>query len=810
MTDSMLFAAMEFPLKLRGWFPWPVALLLALVACAVVLFLYFREATRVPLAVRMILALVRAFTLTFILFLLLRPTWVQNTTTTRLRPVAVMIDNSQSMLNKDARTNLADRHRVAVAYNLSAPDGGIPTNLGDLPAEIPEKPSRLDLAKKSLENPRLNLLEQLRAKGPLEVATFGSKRSAQDPRGLNWLDKIDGKDDQTALVDGLFDLLNRDESELPAAVVIVTDGRENASGKSLAELARRCGELKIPLHIYGVGSSAFGQLQIRDVQTQENLFVDDSSIIPVRFRAKGFEPGAKVEFSVKLNGKEVLNKTIDLKEGDDIRELLNFVPKKDDALAGKQDLVTSVKVRVPRAGGGEEVFSDEISKSVRVVDRKIKVLMVDSQPRWDFKFIQRGLMADKKRIAPKFILIEGDPRAMKSESTDNPFLAAFPETRQALSEFDLLILGDVPASYFTKEQQETIRDFVSEGGGMIHIAGKGNGPSSWLGTALADVLPVEFDKATFVTDSGQRTEGFRPVVTPHGSRSLLLSLEDDPEENKRVWATLPELYWHYPVKKLKPASEVYLVHPSEKTTDDKPMPLLATHYYGKGFVLYSGIDETWRWRYNTAEQLFGRFWTQAVYLAGVPRTLGTKLTQLSLDTPEPTFGKTAQVYARLYSQDLKPLVTDRIGARVERLDVDADDKDRSFPVELKSLPGQPGEYVATIPFNRLGRFALKVENATETAALDYRVSLPPGHELAPGGLAEEDIQQLAAKSGEDANPGRFYREEDLHTLVNNVRSKEGPPLQQRYEIVLWSWPALVLLILAFSVEWFIRKFNSLS
>ena len=809
MTDPMLLAAMEFPLKLRGWFPWPVAALLALAACTAVLYLYWRESARVPLIVRLVLAGVRASTLTFILFLLLRPTWVQQTTSTRHRPVAVMIDNSQSMLNKDARTNIADRYRVAVAYDLAAPDAGIPTDIGVLPATVPDKPSRLDLAKKVLENPRLNILEQLRGKGPLEVASFGSKRSAQDPRTPNWLDKLEGKDDQTALVDGLFDLLNRDESELPAAVVLVTDGRENASGRSLAELARRCGELKVPLHIYGVGSSAFGQLQIRDVQAQENLFVDDSSIVPVRFRAKGFEPGAKVEFSVKLNGREVLAKSIDLKEGDDIREILSFVPTKADAIAGKQDLVTSVKVRVPRAGGSEEVYGDELSKSVRVVDRKVKVLMVDSQPRWDFKFIQRGLMRDR-RVQAKFILTEGDPRAMKSESEEHPFLAAFPENRQKLAEYDLLILGDVPAGYFTREQQETIRDFVSEGGGMIHIAGKGNGPSSWLGTALADVLPVEFDKATFATDTGKRTEGFRPVVTPHGSRSLLLSLEDNPEQNKKLWTELPEIYWHYPVKKLKPASEVYLVHPTEKTTDDKPMPLLATHYYGKGFVLYAGIDETWRWRYNAADQFFGRFWTQAVYMAGVPRTLGTKLTQLSLDTPEPTFGKTAQVYARLYSQDLKPLVTDRIGARVERLDVDPDDKDRSFPVELKSLPGQPGEYVATIPFNRLGCFALKVENATETAALEYRVNLPPGHELAPGGLAEGDMQELAAKTGEESNPGRFYREEQLHTLVRNVQPKEGPPLVQRNEIVLWSWPALVLLIVAFSLEWFIRKFNSLS
>ena len=92
MTDPLLFAALEFPLKLRGWFPWPLALLLAIAACAVVVVLYLRESKRVPLVVRLVLAGVRGFTLCFILFLLLRPTWVQQTTTTRYRPVAVMID----------------------------------------------------------------------------------------------------------------------------------------------------------------------------------------------------------------------------------------------------------------------------------------------------------------------------------------------------------------------------------------------------------------------------------------------------------------------------------------------------------------------------------------------------------------------------------------------------------------------------------------------------------------------------------------------------------------------------------------------
>jgi len=45
------------------------------------------------------------------------------------------------------------------------------------------------------------------------------------------------------------------------------------------------------------------------------------------------------------------------------------------------------------------------------------------------------------------------------------------------------------------------------------------------------------------------------------------------------------------------------------------MPLLAGHLYGKGYVMFMGFDETWRWRFNTADKYFGRFWNQAVYAA---------------------------------------------------------------------------------------------------------------------------------------------------------------------------------------------------
>src|SRR5207247_8112616 len=122
--------------------------------------------------------------------------------------------------------------------------------------------------------------------------------------------------------------------------------------------------------------------------------------------------------------------------------------------------------------------------------------------------------------------------------------------------------------------------------------------------------------------------------------------------------------------------------------------------------------------YDESARVLARFWRQAAYGAGVPRTLGTKRTQLSLDAPDRLLGRTGALYARLFTPDLRPATAERLAARLERLDAPLGDPARTSTVELRALPGQPGEYLATIPFDRVGRFTLKVDNGSDSAALD--------------------------------------------------------------------------------------------
>ncbi len=774
-----LFAVLTF----RSWLPVWVAALLGLAAAAAVVLLYLAEAGRVAAWRRTLLAGVRAVTLATVLFLALRPTLLTETTRQQPRPVAVLVDDSQSMTVADPRPGVLDRWRAAIAFDKVPPDRPLPQlpTSADLPADTPSRPTRLDAAKALLTNPRLKLLDRLAVVGPLRPEAVGAGRSPKDARSADWVNGLSGKEPRSALADALAELARREPADRPAAVVLVTDGRETGSRLSLAEAAAECGRAGVPVHAVCVGAAGGGRVEVLDVAVPDTLFADDTATVGVRFAGRGLTGPA--ELVATLNGREVARAAVELGDGPK-RETLTFAPAAGDVQPGRQPLVVTLKA------SGPEPAEDGTTKPVRVSDRKLKVLVVDAVPRWDFKFLQRLLLRDR-RVEATFWLTDADRRTLASP----PFVSRFPADRAALFAYDLLILGDVPAAALTSDQQRHVREFVVEGGGLIVAAGHNHNPRSFAGTPLAEVLPVELDGK-----AGDADERYRPTPTPAGGRSPVLSLADTPAGTLAAWAGLPEIYWAAPVGRLKPAAEALLVHPARTTADGKPLPVLAAHYYGKGSVLFVGFEEAWRWRLNAADKYFGRLWGQLVYAAGAPRALGTKLAQLALDPAEPTLGQVGRVYARLFTADMAPLAADAVEARLTRLD----GPPAPTAVVFRPVPNQPGDFVATVPFTAVGRFALTLDTGPDPAGLDYRVSLPPDHELTPGGPDEDALRKLAEATG-----GRFYREEDLHTLPDRL-TPASVPVTVREEFLMWNRWAFLLVFGLLAVEWIARRLSSLS
>ncbi|MBA4062487.1 MAG: hypothetical protein C0501_02045 [Isosphaera sp.] len=858
-----LFAGLDFG---RGGALWPVAaLILGILAVAAVVYLYVREAGRIPVGARVAMAAVRVAIVAAVAFLLIRPVLVSDESTEKLRPVVVLVDVSQSMDAVDPRPGNDDQARAAIAFGL-LPIGGLPAeNVSSLvPRDqlLPaEKAKRVEIARATLTNPRFDILNRLKAVGPLEVYTFGDRRTGRDAGSDGWLRGLEAKEPRTALAAAGFELLNRDDTDAPAALVVVTDGRENGGPKSLDDLARECYRRNIPVYVYGVGATTVGQLQAAfggataaaapagtpgvsragaDVDVPNTLFVDDTAAIPVRYTVKGV-PAGTAEIVVRYGDREVATKKEsfslapeEVRAGRTFATVVKFVPTKDDAESKKQEYSATVTIT-----SGAEALSSTVSRPAQVVNRKLKVLVVDGLPRYDFKFLQRALLRDR-RVDAKFYLTEGDKAAMRSgppwmvdfsKEVDGVLNMDKDEFRKTLFDFDLLILGDVPGKYFTRPHQEVIKEFVTEGGGLIHVAGRWHGPAEWAtakGAAetspIADVLPVEVEPVRFPVQALDNPVGFVPVLAPASARTQIVTLEDDVVENADLWGKpgpppalqdpkqLKPFYWHYPVVRTKPAADVFLSHPTARTPapEDKPMPLLAGHTFGKGYVLFVGFDDTWRWRFNTQEKYFGRFWTQAVYTAGIPRIVGTKQTQVSSNTPAPTVGTAGEVYLRAFNADYQPLGSDEVEGTLERLDAGPDDKDRSVPVTFRKVPGVAGEYVATLAYNRAGQFRLTVDPKNKSlAVLNFPVTYPDTHELAPGPMDEPALRKLTRDSrGADADAG-FYREETLHRLPAEVKP-QAVPQTARAETLLWNEWAMIALIVLLTVEWVLRKFNGLS
>jgi hypothetical protein len=803
--------------SLRGAVPW-LLLVPVVLSVALVVALYVSERGTIGTVRRWLAIALRASLFALVVLLLAKPVMSLVLKRERPRGVVVLLDNSQSMTLVDRRLTDQDKLRVAIAKGLS---GG-----ADDPLTLKQASggmARADMVRAMLGKP--DFFDRLAKHGPLRPYLFGSDvrvpgdddqgatagETAAQKAGWQLLAGFRADESGTALAEAIVKVLHGKEGELPAAIVLVTDGQDNASKftfspqEVLQEAAQECARLGVPMYIYGAGTSEGGNLQLKELLAPETLFADDLVAVPVRWRAQGLKRGT-VEIKLTLGGK--VAKTIDVpaRSGEDLREVLRFVVPKGEGGEDSRDLVCTIRLK------GDDRFKDTVSRSVRVIDQKIKILYIENAPRWEYKFLQPALLRDR-RVQADFLLVHADPKVARSGP---PFLPEFPRTREEFfgAKYNLIIVGDVPADYLGKEHQAWIREFVQEGGGLIAIAGRQHMPAEYavrrIGAAnaeseapLADVLPVEFDKQKFGLDVDTRTQEYPATLTEEGQRTQMLMLADTPEESVEVWQKLPGLNWYYPVKKLRPAAVPLIVNPRARMGDE-PMPIMAAHYFGKGQVVFMGTDESWRWRWNYQDKYFVRFWGQVIYQLGLPSLLGdnARRVQVALERSQATLGSKGSVFVRLLNRDHTPRTDPQVEATLDYLDA-KDAKERSRKVMLYPVgKDRPGEYAALLVHDRPGRYELKVNNP-EPYTYSFRVELPPHHELEDAGMAEKALRDMAQTSG-----GHFYREEDVLRLPDDITTRTVT-FRDRAEVMLYPL-GLVLFVVLITGEWLVRKFANLS
>jgi len=177
--------------------------------------------------------------------------------------------------------------------------------------------------------------------------------------------------------------------------------------------------------------------------------------------------------------------------------------------------------------------------------------------------------------------------ALRQSAFDVRFMPAheaqreFPQTMEALSAYDAVVLSDLGANTLllhpdtwihskpTPNRLKLIRDYVRAGGGLLMFGGyysfQGiNGGARYRRTPVEDVLPVT---CIPMDDRVEVPEGFTPVVTGQAGHPILKGLGKD-------W---PLLLGFNEVT-VKDGAEVL----ATVTADYHSLPLLVTGTYGKG------------------------------------------------------------------------------------------------------------------------------------------------------------------------------------------------------------------------------------
>jgi hypothetical protein len=108
---------------------------------------------------------------------------------------------------------------------------------------------------------------------------------------------------------------------------------------------------------------------------------------------------------------------------------------------------------------------------LQVADSPRRILYVEGEPRWEYKFLRRALDAHPG-VSIVSLLRTSPNKFYRQGVQDAEELAnGFPETRAQLFRYDAVIIGSFEAAELSTAQQSALRDFVSQRGGSLLMLG---------------------------------------------------------------------------------------------------------------------------------------------------------------------------------------------------------------------------------------------------------------------------------------------------------------------------------------------------
>lgn len=722
----------------REWPLWALALL-TLLAAAVIGYSLTRRREALHVAKLAVLGALQVAMVAVLLTLLWQPSLSTQTLRAQENSVAVVVDTSASM------------------------------SYGE------DEASRLQQAVAALND---DVLEDLAETFEMRIYAFSAESEA-----IEALEQVPAPGESTRIGDALVDVLREARSSALGAVVLVSDGADNSETFDAAQLAE-IGGYGVPIHTVGVGRESIPE----DIELESVSMTSQAM------------PGSRVSAQVSIRHAESGEARLKVYDGDAI------LASEELELLGDAGLTTHwVDFDIGEAGvkdlqfvldavpGERNTVNNAQYRAIQVPEERRRILYVEGEPRWEYKFIRRAIDDESPiRLAS---LLRTTPNKFYRQGIENEeeLQNGFPEDRESLFSYDALIIGSFAAAGLTEEQQEWVRDFVSERGGSLLMLGgrRGLADGGWGNSPVAEALPAQLpaiDASSFIRV---------PVsvsLTAEGAESLLTQLDSDPEVNQDLWDEMPDIADFQYLGQIKPGAVTLL----EADVRGTAQPLLIHQRFGRGAAYILASGGTWRWQMQlpSEDQRHETFWRQILHAlaSGTPRPV-------NLTAERVFYGDESEITLRAEVTDrtFEPVADAAVSLSVRR--------DFAAPtiVAMSPIAGEIGAYEATVQADATGLYQFEATATLGEEALgagQFAVRREDG--VSEHFQIQQNralLERLSTLTG-----GRYFTLGDLDELPEAIQFSEAG-IVERELLDLWNMPInFLLLMLLKAGEWVLRLY----
>ena len=593
---------------------------------------------------------------------------------------------------------------------------------------------------------------------------------------LNAFAELPNPGDASNIGSSIVQTLREASNTSLGALILVSDGADNSGNIDAATLSEIV-SYGVPIHTVGIGREAIPEdLELTSIQLPQSAL-----------------PGTTLSAGVSIIHDQGGMTRIKVYNGDEL------ISTEEIELNANQNMTTAfIDVEVSEPGeldlrftldpvnGERNLANNSRAQVVDVPDGNYRILYIEGEPRWEYKFMQRAL--DEDPSVQLSTLLRVTPNKFYRQGIDDPDQLAegFPLERSELFAYDALIIGSVELAEFNEEQQQMIHDFVSErGGSLMMLAGlNGLGLGGWSESVVSEVLPVRLaaDDAAFVRQQA------KVIPTPSGLASPILLLSDNPAENLERWNELPNIADYQNLGSLRPAATTLL----EIDVNGELQPLLVTQPYGKGQSYIMATGGTWRWQMSMPleDMSHETFWRQLARGLVVNSPLSFELST-NIENEE----------IRVRAQVRDPDAEENQGLAVSA--VVSSEYGPAMTLELLPSSNQPGVYEASFNPADTGLFSIEAISRvgnTPVSSVRSAIRYEQNQEAFAIRQNRDLLENLAAVTG-----GQYWQAQNWDELPEAISYSTAGITEQdiRY---LWDAPIIfILLILLKAAEWLLRR-----